>query len=202
VLETGTFRRLGGTGDIEVTVRVVAATNKDLKREVGEGRFREDLYYRLAVVPIRIPPLRERAEAILSLAGFFLDHLNREMGRAVENFTPAAEKAMLAYRWPGNVRELRNVVERAVLLCGGKRIDVDALPIEVLTSAAPPASAPPAAVAGWTLAQAEREAIDRALLHFGGNKTRAAEALGVSRQTLRAKIREYGIADDAQTELL
>ncbi len=201
VLETGTFRRLGGTGDIEVVVRVVAATNKDLKREVGEGRFREDLYYRLAVVPIRIPPLRERTESILPLAQFFLDHLNREMGRAIEAFSPAAEKAMLAYRWPGNVRELRNVVERAVLLCGGKRIDVDALPLEVLgASAGPTAGAAETATQRWTLADAERDAIERALRRFEGNKTRAAEALGVSRQTLRAKIREYGLADEAAAE--
>jgi two-component system response regulator AtoC len=197
VLETGTFKRLGGTGDIAADVRVVAATNKDLKKEVAVGSFREDLYYRLAVIPIAIPPLRERTEAILPLARFFLDHLNKEMGRNVEGFTPEAERALLGYRWPGNVRELRNVVERAVLLSSGPVIEASGLPREVLAAegAPPPVSATPAEGAAWTLADAERYAIQLALKRFEGNKTRAAEALGVSRQTLRAKVKDYGLAE-------
>ncbi len=200
VLETGTFKRLGGTGDIQVEVRVVAATNKDLKAEVAGNRFREDLYYRLAVVPIRIPPLRERTEAVLPLARFFLDHLNREMGRSVEGFTPEAERALTAYAWPGNVRELRNVVERALLLSSGNRIEPSALSLEVLgTDPAPDRSGgelPPDSGA-WSLADAERYAIRMALRRFEGNKTRAAEALGVSRQTLRAKVKDYGLDEGA-----
>ncbi len=197
VLETGTFKRLGGTGDIEASVRVVAATNKDLRKETAEGRFREDLYYRLAVIPIRIPPLRERPEAILPLARFFLDHLNAEMGRALAGFSPEAEAALVAHRWPGNVRELRNVVERAVLLSTGDRIEASVLPLEVLAPAAPAGSVRPAPPGDrvWSLADAERYAIEMALRRFEGNKTRAAEALGISRQTLRAKIKEYGLAD-------
>ena len=202
VLESGTFKRLGGTGDITADVRVVAATNKDLKKEVAEGRFREDLYYRLAVIPIAIPPLRERTEAILPLARFFLDIMNKEMGRSVEGFTPEAERAMLGYRWPGNVRELRNMVERAVLLSGGSMIEVSELPRDVLSTGggAPPADAPPGEGGIWTLVDAERYAIKLALKRFEGNKTRAAEALGVSRQTLRAKVKEYGLAEGAAAE--
>ncbi len=202
VLESGTFKRLGGTGDITADVRVVAATNKDLKKEVAEGRFREDLYYRLAVIPIAIPPLRERTEAILPLARFFLDHLNKEMGRSVEGFTPEAERAMLGYRWPGNVRELRNLVERAVLLSGGAMIEVSELPRDVLSpgGGAPPADAPPGKGGIWTLVDAERYAIQLALKRFEGNKTRAAEALGVSRQTLRAKVKDYGLAEGGAEE--
>jgi len=198
VLETGGFRRLGGTVDIAVDVRVVAATNKDLKKEVAEGRFREDLYYRLAVVPITIPPLRERPEDILGLARYFLDHLNREMGRSVQGFSPDAEAALLAYRWPGNVRELRNVVERALLLNPGDRIEASALPLEVLDPARPGAEGPPRAGENevWSLSRWESHAIEVALRRFEGNKTRAAEALGVSRQTLRSKIREYGLAPE------
>jgi len=202
VLETGGFRRLGGTGDISVDVRVVAATHRELKREVAEGRFREDLYYRLAVVPVPIPPLRERREDILPLARFFLDHLNREMGRAVRGFSSEAESALGEYRWPGNVRELRNVVERAVLLSSGDTLESSSLPIEVLIPSEPTSrgGAPSAGSEVWGLADWEKHAITLALRRFDGNKTRAAEALGVSRQTLRTKIREYGLADPAPDE--
>jgi DNA-binding NtrC family response regulator len=199
VLETGVFRRVGGTGDIVVDVRVIAATNKDLKKEVREGRFREDLYYRLAVVPVAIPPLRERREDVLLLARFFLDHLNREMGRAARGFSREAEEALQGYRWPGNVRELRNVVERALLLAGGDVIDAASLPLEVLAPSRggsggrlPDAAAFPET---WSLQDWEKYAIQLALRRYEGNKTRAAEALGISRQTLRSKIKEYGLAD-------
>ena len=194
VLETGCFRRVGGTHDIYVTVRVVAATNRDLKREVQEGRFRNDLYYRLAVVPIHIPPLRERPVDIPLLAAFFLEHLNREMNVAIEGFTDEAASALLRYSWPGNVRELRNVVERGMLLGSGSRIEARHLPQEVFDPAGTPGNPPPPETGVWAMADAERFAIERALRHFKGNKTRAADALGVSRQTLRSKMREYGLA--------
>jgi two-component system response regulator HydG len=202
VLETGGFKRLGGTGDISVLVRVIAATNKDLNQEVAEGRFREDLYYRLAVVPIHIPPLRERPEDILMLARFFLDHLNREMGREVGGFSREVETALLEYRWPGNVRELRNVVERAVLLSSGKTIAASSLPLEVLAPEGGSGRTPPAPEGDriWSLADWEKHGIDLAIRRFEGNKTRAAEALGVSRQTLRSKIKDYGLADRTQGE--
>jgi DNA-binding NtrC family response regulator len=197
VLETGAFRRVGGTSDIAVSVRVIAATHKDLDAEVAAERFREDLYYRLAVVPIHIPPLRERREDILLLARFFLDHLNRELGRAVEGFTREAESALTEYRWPGNVRELRNVVERAILLSDASRIEAASLPLKVLAPAGP-AGGPQPPVSGktvWSLADWEKYAIELSLRQFHGNKTRAAEALGVSRQTLRSKIKDYGITE-------
>jgi DNA-binding NtrC family response regulator len=201
VLENRTFKRVGGTADIEVQVRVVAATNKNLKEEVQTGAFREDLYYRLAVVPIPIPPLRERPEDVLVLARFFLDHLNRELGRSITGFTEQARAALLAYRWPGNVRELRNVVERALLLSTGTEIELSALPLEV--RAPEPGDRPGTGLPTggiWSLADAERYAIELALTRFEGNKTRAAEALGVSRQTLRSKIKDYGLPDPGNPE--
>jgi len=198
VLETGTFKRVGGTADITVEVRVVAATHRDLKQSVASGAFREDLYYRLAVVQVPIPPLRERREDILPLARHFLDHLNREMGTAFAGFAPEAEAALAGYAWPGNVRELRNVVERAVLLSGGKDVEASALPLEVLAPAPPSGAAAPALGGNraWTLAELEKFGIETALRQCDGNKTKAAEALGISRGTLRAKVKEYGLADD------
>jgi len=197
VLEGNGFKRLGGTGDIVVDVRVIAATHRNLKQAVSENRFREDLFFRLAVVPVHIPPLRERREDILALARFFLDHLNKEMGRSISGFTPEAEAALLEYAWPGNVRELRNVVERAVLLAGGERIDAPALPLEVLAPLVPKGGQLPyASMETWSLADWEKQAISFALRLCGGNKTKAAELLKISRQTLRTKIREYGLGDD------
>jgi two-component system, NtrC family, response regulator AtoC len=201
VLETGAFKHLGGTGDIVVDVRVIAATHRDLKLAVAENRFREDLYFRLAVVPIHIPPLRERREDILPLARFFLDHLNREMGRTFRGFAPEAERVLQEYAWPGNVRELRNVVERAVLLSGGEEIDAAAMPLEVLAPVTWSAgNSPPAGVETWTLADWEKHAILLTLRRFAGNKTRAAESLKVARQTLRSKIREYGLGDAGEDD--
>jgi DNA-binding NtrC family response regulator len=195
VLETGTFKRLGGTGDIGVRVRVVAATNRDLKALVAAKRFRDDLYYRLAVVPIAIPPLRERREDVLPLAAFFLEHVGRELGRAFRGFAAEAERALCTYPWPGNVRELRNVVERAALLSSAETIPPEALPREVLSPDPAWERPAPPERGFWTLAEAERLAIEAALHRFEGNKTRAAEALGISRQTLRSKVKEYGLAE-------
>ena len=203
VLETGGIRRVGGTVDVAVQVRVVAATHKDLEQEVSEGRFREDLYYRLDVVRIPIPPLRERREDILPLIRFFLDHFNQEMGREVLGFSKDAEAALVSYRWPGNVRELRNVVERAVLLSRGTIALASELPLRVLAPSEPPGGTLPPATdqSMWSLADWEKYGIGLALRRFEGNKTRAADALGVSRQTLRSKIREYGLAEEpASTE--
>ena len=206
VLETGAFKRVGGTANIQVSVRVVAATHRDLKKAVAGGKFREDLYYRLAVVPVFIPPLRERREDIPALAEFFLSHLKTEMGLDVQGFTESALEAMVHYAWPGNVRELRNVVERAALLVSGPDIDVDQLPAEVLSGGAPlqMAAAHDHAEAGHeTLAHAERGAILRAMERFEGNKTKAASALGISRGTLRAKLKQYDLAgseDEAPVE--
>ena len=199
VLENGTFKRVGGTANLEVTVRVIAATNRDLKERVQAGQFREDLYYRLAVFPIQIPPLRERREDVLPLARFFLAHVAEEAGADAPGIAPDAARALTGYAWPGNVRELRNVMERAFLLSQGGTIAVRHLPRDLAGgepgAAAPAATPEPGAGGVWSLADAEKFAIERAMLHFEGNKTRAAEALGISRGTLRIKLRQHGLEE-------
>jgi len=204
VLETRTFRRVGGQMDITVDVRVVAATHRDLAQMVADGRFREDLYFRLNVVPVEVPPLRERLEDIPSLAEHFVQRLAGELGRPAVRLTPGAISALRRHRWPGNVRELRNVLERVVLLEADDEIRAEHLPAEWLTGA-PSTRAGGAAVSfGGTditpLEQIERLAIEHALKLCGGNKTRAAERLGISRQTLRTKLKDLALGDDAEGE--
>src|SRR3989454_1118938 len=204
VLETRTFRRVGGSTDITVDVRVVAATHIDLKRAVAEGRFREDLFFRLNVVPIDLPALRERPEDIEALAEHFVARFCRELGRAPARLDPSALESLRAYPWPGNVRELRNVMERVVLLEAEDVILPEHLPAEVihpavrsavLSVATAPAETFPAGVVR-PLTDIEKLAIEHALEVCGGNKTRAAQALGISRQTLRTKLKEYALGDD------
>ena len=202
VLETRTFRRVGGSSDVTVDVRVIAATHRDLKRAVEEGRFREDLYFRLNVVPIEVPALRERVEDIPLLAEHFIAQFCRELGRPAVRVRPDALKAMLDYAWPGNVRELRNVIERVVLLEAEDEIRAEHLPVE-LTGGRPGAAQgrgatpfPPGVVR--PLAEIEQMAIVHALQVCDGNKTRAAQMLGISRQTLRTKLKEFAIEDEAE----
>ncbi|MCE9626431.1 MAG: sigma-54 dependent transcriptional regulator [Candidatus Eisenbacteria bacterium] len=202
VLESRTFRRVGGSTDISVDVRVVAATHRDLQKMVVEGRFREDLYFRLNVVPVVIPPLRERQTDIPLLAEHFVARFCRELGRPAAKLTSDALARMHGYRWPGNVRELRNVMERVVLLEADDEIRAEHLPPEM--------SAVMAAAAGGLggdpfpsgqvrpLAEIEKLAIEHALRVCDGNKTRAATMLGIARQTLRTKLKEYAIGDDAE----
>ena len=204
VLESRTFRRVGGQADITVDVRVVAATHRDLKRAVAEGRFREDLYFRLNVVPIDLPPLRERVEDIPVLAEHFVGRFCRELGRPPVRLDPAALEAFRAYSWPGNVRELRNVVERVVLLEAEDVILPEHLPSEIAgprSRPGGPASSPrdpfPPGVVR-PLNEVEQLAIEHALRVCDGNKTRAAQALGISRQTLRTKLKEFAMEDDAE----
>jgi two-component system response regulator AtoC len=200
VLETRTFRRVGGSVDITVDVRVVAATHRDLTRLVGEGRFREDLYFRLNVVPVVIPPLRERVSDIPALAEHFTARLCRELGRPAAKLHPAALERMKAYRWPGNVRELRNIIERVVLLEADDEIRAEHLPPELSSSAGVHGGGSTAEPfpSGQVrpLAEIEKLAIEHALRVCDGNKTRAATLLGIARQTLRTKLKEYSIADD------
>jgi DNA-binding NtrC family response regulator len=205
VLETRTFRRVGGTVDITVDVRVVAATHRDLRKAVAEGRFREDLYFRLNVVPIDLPALRERVEDVALLAEHFAARFCRELGRPVVRFDAEALRAMEAYSWPGNVRELRNVIERVVLLEADEVVLPEHLPAEIAgprsragQPAAPAEPFPPGVVR--PLAEVEKLAIEHALGVCDGNKTRAAQGLGISRQTLRTKLKEFAIADDAADE--
>jgi DNA-binding NtrC family response regulator len=192
VLDTRTFRRVGGNTDVTVDVRVVAATHRDLKRAVAEGRFREDLYFRLNVVPIHVPPLRERLDDIRTLADHFIGAYCRDLGRPPARLQPEALKAMLDYRWPGNVRELKNVIERVVLLEAEDEIRPEHLPSEIFKQKAPASGAdpfPPGVVR--PLSEIERMAIEHALEVCAQNKTRAAQLLGISRQTLRTKLKEF-----------
>jgi DNA-binding NtrC family response regulator len=212
VLESKTFRRLGGTVDITVDTRVVAATNRDLKKEVENGRFREDLYFRLQVIPIEVPPLRARKTDIALLVRHFLERFAREVGKTPGKVHPEAARLLEGYAWPGNVRELRNVIERIVLLEEGDELRPEHLPSEIvrppsLVAASAPGSAAAPAASGaaevWftpgvilPLAQVEMRAIQHALACEKGNKTRAAQLLGISRQTLRTKLKEHALADD------
>jgi two-component system, NtrC family, response regulator AtoC len=201
VLESRTFRRVGGQVDITVDVRVVAATHRDLPRAVADGRFREDLYYRLNVVPISMPPLRDRSEDIPLLAEHFIRRFCGELGRPAPRLHPDALKAMVEYAWPGNVRELKNVIERVVLLEAEEEIRIEHLPAELTRrpdsgGEAAPTPFPPGMVR--PLAEVEMLAIQHALGVCSGNKTRAAQLLGISRQTLRTKLKEFAMEDDAE----
>jgi DNA-binding NtrC family response regulator len=197
VMETKRFKRVGGINDIQVETRIIAATNRDLRRGVSEGTFREDLFYRLTVIPLQLPRLRERREDIPTLIKCFIDQFNKELRKTVSGVSPEALDVMTAYSWPGNVRELRNVIERAMLLESEEQILADHLPRE-LFSAGP--SSPSEVEDRVTrqgrvlsLAEVERIAIEHSLHAHGGNKTKAAQALGISRQTLRTKLKQYGM---------
>ncbi len=203
VLETRTFRRVGGSADITVDVRVIAATHRDLARAVAEARFREDLYFRLNVVPIEVPPLRERAGDIELLGQHFIDHFCRDLGRPSVRLHPEALRTMVAYAWPGNVRELKNVIERVVLLEAEDEIRPEHLPAELTrgpigAAVATPASRPFPPGVVRPLVEIERLAIEHALGVCEGNKTRAAQLLGISRQTLRTKLKEFALGDDTE----
>jgi DNA-binding NtrC family response regulator len=193
VLETRSFRRLGGTREMQVDVRLVAATNKDLQAEVRAGRFREDLFYRLSVFPLEVPPLRDRSrEDVLELAHRFLRELGRRHPSPPTELSPRAAEVLGAYAWPGNVRELKNALERALVLASGcERIEPEHLPPRLKAPGAPRASREEPSIA--PLEEVERRHIERALFLLGGKRTSAAEKLGISRSTLHAKIAQYGL---------
>jgi two-component system response regulator PilR (NtrC family) len=216
VLQERKFRRVGGTDEIAANIRVVAATNRDLPRFVAEGKFREDLFYRLNVIPIQLPALRERGGDVPLIAEHFLARLTREMGKPLEGFAPEAMAALDAYQWPGNVRELENVVERAVALEQRRRVELSTLPdyiqagrpaTPLSVGTAPPSLATadvamPAAAAtgideGFSLEQhlqdVERQHLERALRQVGGVQTRAAELLGLSFRQFRYLAKKYGL---------
>ena len=184
VLQERTVERLGSNEPIPLRVRLVAATNQDLEALVRQGRFREDLYYRLNVVHIHLPPLRERREDIVPLAEHFLERFRRELHKPVEGFTREALYALLEYDWPGNVRELQNVIERAVVLTRHTLITPEDLALP---------TGPPARHRVPTLEEVEREHIRRVLSLTGGNLSEAARLLGIHRNTLRQKIRAWGL---------
>ncbi|GAB6165487.1 sigma 54-interacting transcriptional regulator [Thermostilla marina] len=195
VLEGHPFERLGGSKAIKVDVRVIAATNRDLEKEVAEGRFRRDLFFRLRVLEIVVPPLRKRVDDIPVLAYYFLNKFREETGRKIKGFTQRAMDRLVSYRWPGNVRELKNVIERAVVLCRGDAIDQEDLLLSSLNTAGDTADAMlESAYRPCSLAEMEKAHIAATLKHTNWNKSRSAMILGIERSTLDRKIRRYGIA--------
>ena len=191
-LEEKTFKRVGGAEDVRVDVRVIAATNRNLEDDVRDGSFREDLFYRLNVLPIRLPPLRDRAEDVPVLARFFADGFNREFRKSVREIAPEAMEALQGYAWPGNVRELRNAVERAVLLGEDGRLTVDEFPLHAPRgSASAEVALPPG---GTNLEAMERSLVAQALDRTGWNQTRAAALLGLNRDQIRYRIEKFGLA--------
>ncbi len=194
-IEEKTFRRVGGTADLKVDVRVIAATNRRLEDEVATGRFREDLFYRLRVLPIELPPLRHRTSDIPLLAASFVDRFNREFGKKVKGLTEEARDLLDTYPWPGNVREICNVVERAVLLTEGDHIDVDSLPPEVRNQGVEGERQASFSLGpgGVDLEQLERELLMEALRVAEGNRTEAGRLLGLSRHQIRNRLKKYGV---------
>nr|MBK7067151.1 sigma-54-dependent Fis family transcriptional regulator [Deltaproteobacteria bacterium] len=189
VLQERTFERVGGNEPVKVDVRLIAATNKDLSAEVESGRFREDLFYRLNVVHVDMPPLRVRENDVLTLARHFLDRFSKENDKLLEGFSDRALAKMLAHRWPGNVRELENAIERATVLAEGTLIDEDDLPIEVSSAGRQGIQIP-----GSTMAEIERHAIEATLDAVGGSTARAAEMLDLSIRTIQYRLHEFGRA--------
>ena len=197
-LEEKSFRRIGGTRDIRLALRIIAATNKDLEREVAEGRFRPDLYFRLKVIPIVIPPLRKRKEDVVPLAQSFVQHFDQEFKKSVRGFDAAALQLLQEYAWPGNVRELRNAVERAVLLARGPELGVLDLPSEIagerrtrLRASGPSTFTLPRE--GLVLEELERDLLRQALTEARGNRTRAARLLGMKRDQIRYRIEKFAL---------
>jgi len=197
VLQEGEFERLGGTRTLQVDVRIVAATNQDLAEMVKEKRFREDLYYRLNVITVRVPPLRERHEDIRLLAQYYLRIYAAKNGRKLDGFSNEALERLESYKWPGNVRELENLIERTVLLARKDRIDAEDLPEEIAGVKRPPRDAILELV-GTPLAEIEQRLLDETLRITGGNKTQAAKLLGIDVRTVARKLerREDDQAED------
>jgi DNA-binding NtrC family response regulator len=200
LLENKTFRRVGGVSELRADVRVIAATNVDLEERVSEGRFRADLFFRLNVVRIRIPPLREHPEDIPLLTVHFIARFNQEMKRGVRGVAPPAMDLLQAYRWPGNIRELRNVIERAFILhANAEELRPEHLPPELRGAPAakkaerPPEKLPNVPAEGLVLEDVEKKLIREALERANGNQSRAARLLGISRDTLRYRLKKHGL---------
>ncbi|MDX2152414.1 MAG: sigma 54-interacting transcriptional regulator [Bryobacteraceae bacterium] len=203
VLEEQSFRRLGGLKDIKLDLRVVAATNKNLREAVKEGAFRQDLFFRLNVIHITIPPLRERPEDITPMVKFFIEHYNRKFKRHIEGAHPDALNMLLSHDWPGNVRELRNAIERAMILEESAFITAASLPMSIsqqsghaapmLVHAAPAAPAPAFPEGGLSLEDNERHLLVKALEKTNGNQTQAARLLRITRDTLRYKMKKFNL---------
>jgi DNA-binding NtrC family response regulator len=215
-LQESEFERVGGIKTLRVDVRLVAATNRDLKQLIAVGRFREDLYYRLAVVPIALPPLRERREDIPPLVRHFIDKYDQRLGKRVEGIEDAALELLLDYAWPGNIRELENLMERSVLFADGPIIHAASLPDSLrdrgahaqgpiaavghLGAIAAPSGASMKEIVRQAQAELEKELIARALEETGGNVTRAAKRLQISRKSLQVKMKELGLRGAAEED--
>src|SRR3989442_1589479 len=184
------LRRVGGTRDIKVDLRIIAATNRPLEMRVKDGQFREDLFYRLNVIPIHIPPLRERRDDIVALARHFVMDANTRFHKSIKGFTPEAERLMMGYQWPGNVRELRNLIERLVILGNSDLIEPQHLPVQFATQIRQPIVPETSTDEPRTLAEVERAYIAQIMQRVESNKSKAAKILGISRQTLRKKLME------------
>lgn len=223
VLQEREFERVGDTSTITVDTRVIAASNRDLANEVKENRFREDLYWRLNVVPIQIPPLRKRVEDIPDLVAFFLNHYSEANQRYVVHIQKEAIEAMQAYHWPGNVRELQNYVERAVVMADGDELTVELLPAvvrgggtpssvnlrgadldsltqEVVQQGIRAAENEHTELYGFVVNRVEKELITQVLASCNNVQTKAATKLGINRNTLHKKLKEFGLEDDSEAE--
>ena len=203
IIEDKTFKRIGGTEDITVDTRIIAASNRNLEETVKEGGFREDLYYRLKIIPITLPPLRRRGNDILLLAKFFIDRFNREFKKKIKKISKEAEQLLLNYYWPGNVRELRNVIERSLILEDAEIIIAEHLPPELHEGTALMSKEGDQAVninmklplEGVSLAAVEQELIKQALEMKEDNQTQAAKLLGLTRDALRYRMKKFGFLE-------
>jgi len=190
VLQEKKFERVGGEDTLEVDVRIITATNRDLEKEIRDGNFREDLYYRLNVVTIHVPPLRERKDDLPLMIASFIKEFAEENGKKIDGVDGKARAALYAYDWPGNVRQLRNCIESAVVMTSGPLITLDDLPPTIRSSDESPVISIPV---GYTMADAEREILLQTLSSLNGNKSKTAEVLGIGRKTLHRKLDEWGI---------
>jgi DNA-binding NtrC family response regulator len=186
VLQEREFQRLGGTRPLRANVRVIAATNRELRRAMERGDFREDLFYRLQVFDIQLPPLRERPEDVIPLSEAFLTDIGRSFGRPPAGMTREARHALLAYRWPGNVRELRNVLERAAIVCEGGLIAPEHLALQ--------SDDRPSASGTTNVRLVERQLVEQVLKECNGNKSKAARRLGLTRKQLYVRLRQYELS--------
>jgi len=193
VLEERAFERVGGQKTIEVDVRLIAATNKDLKKQVAGGKFRDDLFYRLSVVTIGLPPLRERRDDIPLLVSAFLQQCSEDNNKNVTELTPDAMNVLMAYDWPGNVRELRNAIEQMIVLSRSEKLSLRDVPAGIRGGA--DLTKISVVRNGMTVEEAEKELIVQALKELNGNRTRAAEKIGMSRRTLHRKLKRYGLEE-------
>jgi len=198
VLEDHTFRRIGGIKDIHVDVRVICASNRDVEILTAKGKFREDLFYRLSVIPITLTPLKERREDIPVLIDYFVEHYNRRFNKSVTGLTERARKALESYDWPGNVRELKNAIERAMILQDDGLLHLELFPLRIAehklkSKVTLPGGSLRIPESGIDLYEVEKQLIQQALARAGGNQSKASRLLSITRDTLRYKMKKYGL---------